>query len=326
MTLRELAEEAGVSISTASKAFRNSKEISPETRDKIFKIAEKHGCFYKYYKKKYEKRMVAVICPEIRSSYYSEQVEYIQQKLQEKNIVTMIATDQFDTKRQQMLLEFFAEHAKVDGVIILQGKLPVPKGIEIPVVTLNVAMEEERADARNHCHIPLQKAMDEAVYHLRELGHTHVAFISEPLTTGSLQCFGHSMKKYRLTAHHVTAEGRFEEAGINGVRKLLENRLPCTALICAYDNMAIGAIKELKRHGFRVPEDYSVIGINNIPTAEYLDKGLTTIDQAYRAGCDFVCNLLIQKMENPYYCSNATITLTGGLIVRETTGPAKQEP
>ena len=55
MTLRELAQEAGVSISTASKAFRNSKEISPETRDKIFEIAEKHGCFYKYYKKKYEK-------------------------------------------------------------------------------------------------------------------------------------------------------------------------------------------------------------------------------------------------------------------------------
>ena len=318
MTLRELANEAGVSVSTVSKAFKNSKEISPETQQKIFKIAEKHGCFYKYYKKKYEKRVVAIICPEIRSSYYSEQTEYIQQQLAEKNIVTIIATDNFDAKWQVALLELLAEHSKVDGIIVL-GHCTVPKGIEIPVVVLGAA------NGTDTCKIPLQKTMDDAVSYLKSLGHSHITFISEALTTSSLQRYCLSMKKYHLPEHHITAEGRFEQAGTDGVRRLLKSKHPCTALICGYDNMAIGAIKELKRHGLKVPEDYSVIGINNISTAEHLETGLTTIDCAYRAACDFLCSLLIKKMENPYYCSNASLTLIGSLVVRESTGPARKE-
>ncbi|MBQ8895092.1 MAG: LacI family DNA-binding transcriptional regulator [Clostridia bacterium] len=322
MTLRELAAEAGVSVATVSKAFKNSPEISLATREQIFEIARKHGCFHKYYKEQYDKKVVAVLCPEIKSNHYSEQVEYIQQRLARRNIEVLISTDDFNEKKQQQLIRLLADHAKVDGMIVFELRSPVPKGIEVPVVAVGAMEGVAHADTIQGSSI---RTMCAAVAHLKELGHRHIAFIGEGLTTRTSSVFEKALQQYELP-HELTvvAEGRFEEAGRDGVRRLLQRERPFTALICAYDYIAIGAIKELKKQGLRVPEDISVIGINNIRTAGHLEKGLTTIDQAKEAACDLACELLKKKMQNKYYCSGTEIEITGSLIVRETTGACKQ--
>ena len=71
MTMKELAKLANVSVSTASKAFSMSSEGSDETREIIFDVAKKHGCFKKFFNAKYPKLVIAVICPEFESTYYS---------------------------------------------------------------------------------------------------------------------------------------------------------------------------------------------------------------------------------------------------------------
>lgn len=322
MTLRELAIAAKVSVSTVSKAFNNSHEISSDTRERIFEIAKQYGCFHKYYKDHYPNKVVAVICPEIKSNHYSEQVEYIQDKLAGYGIEVLIATDDFNAVRQQRIISLLTEHTKVDGIIVYELRASVPKGMEIPLVSIGTAEEIRHTDAIRGNQ---KKNFSTAIAHLRELGHSKIAFIGEPLTQTSLETFQQIMQNYELDSDLVfTAEGRFEEAGKDGVRHLLESGKPFTALFCAYDYIAIGAIKELKKYGLRVPEDISVVGNNNIRTAGHLDKGLTTIDQSNEAFCDLACELLTKKIENPYYCSGTTIEISGTLIVRETTGPCKK--
>ena len=82
MTLGKLAGIAGVSVSTASKAFSGSNEISEATREMIFELARKYGCFDKYYKNKYESTVFAVIAPEINSEHYYKLIIAIQKHVE----------------------------------------------------------------------------------------------------------------------------------------------------------------------------------------------------------------------------------------------------
>ena len=322
MTLKDIALEADVSIATVSKAFKNADDVGMETKERIWAIAKKHGCFHKYYKEKYEKKVVAVICHEIGSAFYGEQLELIKAYFASRNTDIIISTDDFDRQKQQELIQFHATLTKVDGIIVYGLYQPIPKGVEVPVVAISGNRDLSHTDIVRPNH---RKAMCSAVSHLKELGHRNIAFIGEKLTAKYQRSFAYAMERYELPADlQITGDARFEEAGLQGVEQLLQSGAPFTALVCAYDYIAIGAIKSLKNHGLRVPEDISVVGSDNISTAGHLDKALTTIDQASPAICDMACSLLMKKMKNKYFCTGSTIEIDGSLIIRETTGPCKK--
>lgn len=75
MNLRDLAKMAGFSVSTVSKAFCDAGDVSRETKEKIFAVAKESGCFERYYKGRYGKHVIAIICPEIVSQRYASFVE-----------------------------------------------------------------------------------------------------------------------------------------------------------------------------------------------------------------------------------------------------------
>ncbi len=322
MTLKDIAAEAGVSVATVSKAFKNASDVGEETKERIYAIAKKHGCFHKYYKERYEKKVVAVICHELNSAFYSTQLEYIKAYFARRNTDIIISTDDFDENKQRELIQFHSTLTKVDGIIVFGLYQTLPKGIEVPVVAISGNRELSHTDIVRPNH---RKAMCAAVSHLKELGHRQIAFIGETRTSKYQSSFAYAMERYELSTDlQIIAAGRFEEAGIHGIEALLAKKVPFTAVICAYDYIAIGAIKALQRHGLQVPEDISVVGSDNIPTAGHLNKALTTIDQGSPAICDMACSLLMKKMQNKYYCAGSTIEIDGHLIIRETTGPCKK--
>ena len=92
-----------------------------------------------------------------------------------------------------------------------------------------------------------------------------------------------------------------------------------TAIICAYDNIAIGVINHLKSKGYNVPDDFSVIGINNINSSSFLETPLTTIDARPDDICMIAWDLFEKKRKNKYYKLNQQITIKGRLLVRNTT-------
>ena len=81
MTMSKLANLAGVSVSTISKAFSGSKEISEERRNFIFEIAKQAGCYDKYCKNVHTEKVIAVICPEYKSRFYSEQLSILEKEM-----------------------------------------------------------------------------------------------------------------------------------------------------------------------------------------------------------------------------------------------------
>ncbi len=320
MTMKELAKLANVSVATVSKAFCDAEDVSEDTKNHIFSIAKEAGCFGKYYKGKYHKKIIAIICPELKSNYYTRFVEELQSLIEQAGCMPVISTDGFSAVKQGELIEYYASFLKVDGILVFGMRCALKKGYETPIVSL-FSCEESRVDSVD---IHFEPAMLEAVKTLTELGHRDIVFLGEKLTTGKAELYRDMMLKHgKARPVTVESEYRFEKAGEDGVSRLLSEGIPFTAIICGYDNIAFGAIKQLKRAGFKVPEDVSVIGMDNISIGEYAETSLTSIDTAPREICMVAWNLLQAKLKNPYYLSRQNIAISAGLVVRESTDRVK---
>ena len=317
MTMRELAKLANVSVSTVSKAFHDADDISEETRQMIFRVAKEHGCYGKFYKGKFHKQVIAIICPEIGSGFYAAYVERLQRIIRAHNGIALISADEFSEAAQAELLDYYASYLRVDGIVAFSLKKPIKKGYDIPIVSLFSA-PDPRIDTVS---INLEAPMEESVALLRSLGHEKIAFLGEQLTMAKAAMFRKIISD--ASAPVIQSEFRFEKAGEDAVEQLLARETDCTALICAYDNIALGAIRQLRRRGYRVPEDVSVVGIDNIASSEHVETALTTIDTNPDEVCMLAWDIIQKKQQSKYYRSSQAITITGKLIVRETVDKRK---
>jgi len=318
MTMRELANLANVSVSTVSKAFHDADDISEETRQRVFAVAREHGCYGKFYKGKFHKQIIAVICPELVGSFYTAYIEALQRIIRSHNGIVLVSADHFDPAAQAELLDYYASYLQVDGIIALGLSCNIKKGYDIPIVSVFSA-PDPTIDTIN---LDLETPLREAVCHLRSLGHKQIAFIGEQHTHLKARIFRRVIEEDTPTI--IESKLRFESAGEDGICQLLEQAPGCTAAICAYDNIALGAIRQLRSLGFKVPEDFSVVGIDNISVSEYTQLPLSTIDTNPEEVCMLAWDIIQKKQQSKYYRSRQAITITGQLILRSTTGTCKK--
>ena len=321
MTMRELAKLANVSASTVSKAFHGAKDISPETREHIFSVAKEYGCYGTFCQEKFHKKVIAIICPELAGSYYCTFTELLQDMIEKAGCIAMISTDHFRADKQAELIEYYSEYLKVDGILIFDLQHQPKRGQNVPIVSLY----SNKFTSVDCIGIDIKSAIYDAIRLLQEHGHSKIAFLGEQLT---------SLKEgyYREAAADllpeppviITSKHRFEQAGEDCIAQLKQHR-DITALICAYDDIAFGAIKALQAMGLCIPHDISVIGIDNSPMGNYTSTSLTTIDTKPEEVCTLAWKLLQKKMASPFYKSTQNISIRSGLIARESVGPAKSK-
>lgn len=320
MTMSELAKLANVSVSTVSKAFYEADDVSKETKQHIFEIAKEYGCYGKFYKGKYHKKIVAVIYPELESGYYTSYVEKLEKILEKNNCVTVMSVYNFESAKQAEQVEYYASYMKVDGIIVLGLKNKLKKGFDVPIVSVFLNADPF-VDA---VLTDYMEAYSEAILRLKEYGHRKIAFIGENLTGEKSEQFQKIVKQAEMEMTFLyTSPYRFEKAGEDGVRKILEGQCDCTAIVCAYDNIAYGAMKELQKQGYQVPEDFSVIGIDNLQFSNYTETTLSSIGTNADEVCITAWELLSKKMENPYLYSNRHIVMQGKFVERDSVGKAK---
>ena len=132
MTMRELAKLANGSVSTVSKAFHNAEDISEETRQEIFAIAKEQGCFGKFYKERFHKKIIAIICPELNGTYYSSYIERLQQVIEDHDGIALISTDHFRNGAQAELIDYYASYLRVDGIFIMACGMNQSAGTRSP--------------------------------------------------------------------------------------------------------------------------------------------------------------------------------------------------
>jgi DNA-binding LacI/PurR family transcriptional regulator len=173
-----------------------------------------------------------------------------------------------------------------------------------------------------------QLAMNLAIEHLVSLGHRDIAFIGERLTKDRQKQFIDALKKcdIKISSDFIrVSEERFEEAGYIGMKDILSNseKIP-TAVFASYDDVAIGAMRAIFESGYRVPEDISIIGVDNICIAPYLYRALTTVSSPVSEMTNIAIKILLGKIEDKGSKVVQHVIVKPELLVRETTARVQQ--
>ncbi len=317
MTMEKLAKLAGVSISTVSKAFKDASDISVDTKERIFALAKEYGCYGKFYKSRFHKKIFAIIFPEIESAYYNDYVRRLQGIIERNDGIVLMSTDNFDKKKQAELIDYYASFLNVSGIFIISLQTELKRGYDTPIVSL--MSSKSKADSINtdmHC------AMREAVELLTKNGHTDIAFLGESLTKSKAKMFCDICHLPYNCDNVIESKFRFQSAGQDGAKQLLNKKTKYTAIICAYDDIAYGAIHYLKKQGISVPHDISVIGIDNINFSQYAETPLTTIDYNAKTICLSAWELMSKKVKNKYY-KDKNVIIPAKLILRDSVAKCK---
>lgn len=280
ITIKDIAQQAGVSYSTVSKALNDSPLVKPDTKLKIIEIARTLGYqpnFAAQHLVKKRTNTIGLIWPTIARTVPARLVSLIREELEKQGYTMILSVDSllkaFDTfKRFQ-----------VDGLIIFEGVDPVPPlSLSIPIITYGIYHPNKSyliIDA-NH-----RLAMDKAVDHLVKLGHSRLQFIgdldsNDPFQYEKQQGFIKALEKYRLPiGDHaiINTHGLDWFNGYQAIKHCLSHKQLGRAIISGSYELSGGIVRGLKEHQYAIPEDISIIGYDNIPQMAHLEKPITSV-------------------------------------------------
>lgn len=315
MNLKQLAQITGVSISTVSKIFSGSEEISESTRKLVLEKAKELGIYDKYNKNKYSKKLIVVICHELESEYYTAILSIINKFLIKKNCTMSVSVSGFSISMENELISLYSSGNRADGIIVIDGLTKGRKNPNIPIVYIN--SEENRYS--DSITVDFYSGIYDAIKQLKKCGHTKIAYIGEPLTIDKQELFLKATKNCGLKIDSsliIVDKNRFEDAGYNAIKKLHEdNNLP-TAILCAYDNIAYGVINFMETHTLRIPDDISIIGIDDIKYSSLKKISMSSIKANYDYICEIAIEILLKKIFNPHYKAIQTISVKSEFVNR----------
>lgn len=310
ITLSKIAKLAHVSVSTVSKAFAMSVEVNEETRETIFRIAKENGCFKKYYRAKYQKWVVAVICPEFGSRYYADALSVIQTRLSEYGCEICVAATNFSEENFAELLDYYNRYTAVDAIILMDCHFDKKLETELPVGAVNSSLAE---GVNVWVNVDSTDALTEALIHLKSSGIKEIGFIGEPNTNATLEFLKKIMKELEMEIKDdniSVTDMRFEQGGYDAMQKLFDAKKVPRALVCAYDYLDIGAIKCISDNGLSVPEDVAIMGNCQIREAEFINPSLSSIDRQIEKACVIVTDEIINVLSGNTREYSATLNAT----------------
>jgi len=346
VSIKDIAQAAGVSHSTVSRALSNSPLIPESTRQRIQRIAQKMGYAPNAIARglvTQRSQAIGVIVTTIEDPFAAEVVRGIEEIAADHSYRVFLGTSHNDPQREVGLVKALREW-RVDGVIVASSRVgalyqPLLKEIGAPIVLINNQKQSKRtARARGAAEDIHSVVVDDtqggelATRFLISQGHRVIGYLGGPAD--------YAANRNRWTGYQralAQANIAYDEAlvrpgtgradGGEQVIPFLTRSPAPTAVFCYNDMTAIGALSALRRRGLRVPDDVSLVGFDDIPFAAYVDPPLTTIhqpkDEMGRLATRMLLNLLDGKQV-------ANVMVPGKLIVRESTRvlhtPATLEP
>ncbi|MDE3178841.1 MAG: LacI family DNA-binding transcriptional regulator [Acidobacteriota bacterium] len=328
--MKDVARNAGVSVTTVSHVMSKTRYVAPETRKRVLKAIRELN----YYKDAHARRLASgrsdffgLIVSDIGNPFFPEIIKSFETAALDRGFDLMLCNTNYDTRRTQHAVRKMIEN-KVRGVAVMTSEFSPDLARELTSNRVAVVfLDQERAQPYiSEIKADYARGIFEAIDHLRSLGHRTIGCIAGPQSLRSAvirrKAFVDALERHGLPPG-VIAEGNHRvEGGETGVEALLKMGTPPTAILCSNDLTAIGAMAALQKKGMRIPDDISVVGFDDIYFARLAQPPLTTVNLP-RDRVGALAFEALQKIMRSKMRMGEKYVVETRLVVRKSTGPAR---
>lgn len=333
ISIKDVARLAGVSPTTVSRVINGTGATSPRTTQRVLEAIEALGYQPNLLARSLRvqrSKLLGFLVIDIESPVFARLAKHIEDTATRKGYNLILCNVGENPKKEKEYLEVFIQR-QVEGIIFSRVSdesllYKTPQLSRIPYVVLDRNLEREEAPTVK---LDNYQAGALAAEHLFSLGHQYIACITGPLKIKicreRLEGFTETAQKKGVPAENLfVVEGNFKiDGGKMGMEKILALPHPPTAIFCMNDLMALGAISAIREGGFSIPEDFSVIGLDNTILSEYSYPPLTTVAQPFDQMAKEAINLLLKLIEGKKV-RKKEILLPPQLLVRASTAPPQK--
>ena len=310
--LRDVADQAGVSVKTVSNVVNGYTHVSPAMRERVQRVLDETGYLPNLTARSLRAGRTGVIAlalPELGNPYFAELTRAVVREAEELGWTVLV--DQTDGLRdRETVVTAGIRHHLIDGLILSPVALDVADlerrtPADIPLVLLGEKVDRGPAD---HVAIDNVAASRAATEHLLGLGRRQVAAIGHQADSVAGSGVAHLRRQgweealraaglapdERLLAE-VSSFGR--EQGAAAMARLLDGSVPIDAVFCFNDTLALGALRALADRGVRVPHDVAVIGLDDVEDSRFSVPTLSTVAPDKQAIARTAVRMLAERLE-----------------------------
>jgi LacI family transcriptional regulator len=325
ITIKDIAKELNISVSTVSRALRDTFDVSSETKHLVLEKAKELN-----YKPNFNARglsqgrtnNIGVILPFITNYYFSTVITGIQKIAYDFNYNIILYLTNDSGKRERLIARNLTLSC-LDGILISTCANDydhiyeiMNKGIPVVYFDRTNALEASKVKQDDY------NGAFEATSHLISQGYKKIAHITGPkgqmFTQNRLNGYLNALEHHRIPVRKewIIHTGFSQECGTTDLKKLLEKVVKPDAIFAVNDRKAIGAMLQLKKQNIKIGKDFGVIGFTNDPICTLISPMLTTVSEsAFEIG-SIACELLLKHIHKSRL-EPREVVLPGKLIVRE---------
>ncbi|MCC8024275.1 MAG: LacI family transcriptional regulator [Clostridium sp.] len=330
-TIKDVARVAGVSLGTVSNVLNGKNNVKPRNRKRVYEAMKEVGFHYNMTASALRTKTtknIGLIIPSITNPYYPELARGVEDAARQASLTVFLCNDDRDVEKERGYIQALLSKG-VDGIILLKPRLSHDELMEVGRRTALV-LGDAGVDTGNDFHVvnadDIQGVIS-AMNFLGQNGHRQIGMITGMMESYSSQSRIKAYRQYLESKRIPYREdyiiiGDYNwKCGCQGARKLMGLPDPPTAIFAANDMMAIGAIKGVQMMGYRVPEDVSIMGYDDIEMSNLSNPALTTVHQPkYKMGTE--CLKVLHQCINEGTDSGERrhITMDNQLIIRDSVG------
>jgi LacI family transcriptional regulator len=333
MNLEQVARRARVSTATVSRVLNNASVVKTSTRARVVKAIEE----LKYHPNLHARnlaggksRTIGVIASNMENPFFFDIYKTIESDAHARGFEVVVANTDYRSEQLVTSIRLMIGR-RVAGLAAIVSEMEPDLIREltesrIPVVFYDVGTPRQNI---TNIRVNYRRGIEKVIDYLHSLGHRRLGFIghhamlapiNERMKTVLDAVARNSSLQVKTAADADTLEG-----GRQATRSLLSTGYQPTAIICVNDITAVGALRELRERGLRVPQDVSVTGFDNVKLSEFCYPALTTVHIPRERIGHIISDCLLHDPGQPVTAEHE-IVIDPEFVVRESTGPAPATP
>ena len=329
MNLEQVARRAKVSTATVSRVLNNASVVKNSTRARVLKAIEE----LKYHPNLHARnlaggksRTIGVIASNMENPFFFDIYKTVESDAHARGYEVVVANTDYRSEQLVTSIRLMIGR-RVAGLAAIVSEMDPALIREltesrIPVVFYDVGTPRPNI---TNIRVNYRRGIEKVIDYLHSLGHRRLGFIGHHAMLAPInermKAVLDAVARYPALEVRTAADADTLEGGREATRALLASGYKPTAIICVNDVTAVGALRELRERGLRVPEDVSVTGFDNVKLSEFCYPALTTLHIPRERIGHIICDYLIPEAGKES-SNEHEIVIDPEFMVRESTGPA----